>query len=53
MLRNAAMSPLFAAVAEATEAAIVDSLCAARSVTGNGFTARELPVPAVKQRLSR
>jgi D-aminopeptidase len=53
VLGNDAMSPLFVAVAEATEAAIVDSLCAARTTTGNGVTVPELPVEAVVARLSR
>lgn len=53
VLTNEAMTPLFVAVAEATEAAILDSLCAARTATGNGVTVPELPVEAVKQRLAR
>lgn len=53
VLTNAAMTPLFVAVAEATEAAIIDSLCAAVQTTGNGAVVPALPVDAVKARLAR
>jgi D-aminopeptidase len=53
VLTNAAMTPLFVAVAEATAAAIVDSLCAAVQTTGNGAVVPALPVEAVKTRLAR
>ncbi len=47
VLRNDAMSPLFVAVAEATEAAIVDALFRADRVVGrDGRTAPGLPVEA-------
>jgi D-aminopeptidase len=43
-LGNEAMSALFVAVADATEEAIIDSLCAAETTTSNGVTVRELPL---------
>lgn len=43
-VRNDAMSPLFMAAIEATEEAIVNSLFAATTTTGNGRTVQELPV---------
>ena len=44
MLRNSAMNPLFQAVVEATEEAIVNALVSARSMTGrDGITAHRLP----------
>lgn len=52
-LSNEAMSPLFAAVIEATEEAIINSLTQARTVTGNGRTVQALPVEAVLRRLGR
>ena len=43
MLRNSAMNPLFQAVVEATEEAIVNALVSARSMTGrDGITAHRL-----------
>jgi D-aminopeptidase len=43
-LPNSAMTPLFEAVAEATEEAIVNALCAATTTTGrDGHVAYELP----------
>lgn len=47
-LRNNAMSPLFMAVNEATEEAIINSLFHAQTMTGkNGNTINELPVDKV------
>ena len=44
ILRNDAMSPLFMAVIEATEEAIINSLFAAEMMTGNeGHTIKALP----------
>ena len=48
VLRNDAMSPLFMAVNEATEEAIINSLFHAQTMTGrNGHTIKELPVDSV------
>ena len=47
VLRNEAMTPLFLAVTEATEEAIVDSLFTARTTVGFRGTVRELPVDEV------
>ncbi len=48
VLRNNAMSPLFMAVIEATEEAIINSLFHAETMTGrDGHTIRELPVQKV------
>ena len=44
VLRNSSMSPLFMAVIEATEEAIINSLFAAESMEGNGNTIEALPV---------
>jgi len=46
-LRNEAMSPLFLAVIEATEEAILEALFAAETMTGQGRTVPELPVDEV------
>jgi D-aminopeptidase len=47
-LRNDQMSPLFLATIEATEEAIINSLFAASTMTGNGErTIEELPVEKV------
>lgn len=49
VLGNDSMSPLFAAVIEATEEAIINSLFKATTVTGNGRTVEELPLePTLK-----
>lgn len=48
VLGNAAMSPLFQATADATEEAIVDSICAAATTTANGITVPALPLDAVR-----
>ncbi|HEU0122000.1 MAG TPA: P1 family peptidase [Bryobacteraceae bacterium] len=50
-LTNDAMSPLFAAVIEATEEAIVNSLTQAVTVSGNGRTVPALPIAQVLRRL--
>lgn len=48
LLRNNAMSPLFMAVNEATEEAIINSLFHAETMSGrDGHTIKELPVDAV------
>ena len=49
-LRGGALSPLFVAVADATEQAILDSLCAAETTTGMGRTARALPLAPLRRR---
>jgi D-aminopeptidase len=51
-LANDAMSPLFQAVAEATEEAIYNSLLQAEDVTGHRGTIRALPVDKLKVLLS-
>ena len=43
-LRGELLSPLFQAAADATEQAIIDSLCAAETTTGMGRTVRALPL---------
>ncbi|MGK6356800.1 P1 family peptidase [Sphingomonas sp. DT-207] len=43
-LRNEALSPLFQAVAEATEEAVINSLFAGKTVEGHRGTAERLPV---------
>jgi len=50
---NDAMSPLFEAVIEATEEAIVNSLFAATTVTGNGHTVEALPLDKVREILRK
>ncbi len=49
VLGNDAMSPLFQAVIEATEEAILNSLFRATTVTGNGRTVEALPIDKVKE----
>jgi len=49
-LAGGALSPLFVAVADATEQAILDSLCAAETTTGMGRTVRALPLSELRQR---
>lgn len=44
VLRNSSMSPLFMAVIEATEEAIINSLFAAESMKGNGREIEALPI---------
>lgn len=54
VLRNSAMSPLFMAVNEATEEAIINSLFHAESMTGrNGHTIEELPVDKVLEMMEK
>lgn len=47
VLHNDAVSPLFLAVIEATEEAIINSLFAAETMSANGIKADELPVDKV------
>ena len=49
-LRSGALSPWFVAVADATEQAILDSLCAAVDVQGARGTARALPLEPLRRR---
>ena len=51
-LRGDELSPLFVAVADATEQAILDSLCAAETTTGMGRTVRALPLAALRRTFS-
>jgi D-aminopeptidase len=52
-LRNDQMSPLFLAAIEATEEAIINSLFAAETMTGQGRTIEELPVDEVLKILEK
>jgi D-aminopeptidase len=52
-LANSAMSPLFQAVAEATEEAIYNSLLQAEEVVGHRGTAKALPIEELKELLGR
>ncbi len=52
-LGNDAMSPLFQAVIEATEEAIINSLFKATTVTGNGRTIQAIPIDKVKEALAK
>lgn len=52
-LSNDAASPLFAAVIEATEEAILNSIFKAVTTTGNGRTVHELPLEKVVARFKR
>ena len=50
MLPNHALTPLFEAVAECTEEAIVNALCAATTTTGvDGRTVYAIPLPRLRQ----
>lgn len=49
LLGNDAMSPLFQAVIEATEEAILNSMFKAATVTGNGRTVEALPLDKVRE----
>lgn len=49
ILHNEAISPLFLAVIEATEEAIINSLFAATTTQANGATVEELPVDKVME----
>lgn len=53
VLGNDAMSPLFQAVIEATEEAIINSLLRATTITGNGRTVEALPIDKTKEILRR
>ena len=53
LVGNDAMSPLFQAVIEATEEAILNSLFKATSVTGSGRTVEALPLDKVKDILRK
>ena len=53
VLGNDAMSPLFQAVIEATEEAIINSLLKATTVTGNGRTIEAIPVDKVREILKK
>ena len=53
LLGNDAMSPLFQAVIEATEEAIINSLLKATSVTGNGRTVEAIPIDKVREILAK
>ena len=52
-LGNDAMSPLFQAVIEATEEAIINSLFKATTVTGNARTIEAIPIDKVKEVLTK
>jgi D-aminopeptidase len=52
-LRGDALSALFVAVGDATEQAILDSLCAAETTTGMGRTVRGVPLGALVELLTR
>ena len=52
-LGNDAMSPLFQAVIEATEEAIINSLFKATTVSGNGQTVQAIPIDKVREILTR
>jgi D-aminopeptidase len=54
MLPNEAMNPLFEAVADATEEAIVNALCAATTTTGiDGRTAYAIPIDRLQEAMRR
>lgn len=53
VLGNDAMSPLFQAVIEATEEAIINSLLKATTVTGNGRTIEAIPIDKVKEIMAK
>ena len=50
LLSNDDMSPLFAAVMDATEEAIYNSLFKAVTTTGNGLTIKALPLENISRR---
>jgi D-aminopeptidase len=53
-LGNAALTPLFEAVADATEEAIINALCAATTTTGiNGRVAHALPHDLLREAMAR
>jgi D-aminopeptidase len=53
LVGNDAMSPLFQAVIEATEEAILNSMFRATTVTGNGRTVEALPIDKVREILKK
>lgn len=53
VLGNDAMSPLFQAVIEATEEAIINSLLKATTVTGNGRTIEAISIEKLKEILTK
>lgn len=53
VLGNDAMSPLFQAVIEATEEAIINSLLKAAAMTGNGRTIEALPIDKLREILRK
>jgi D-aminopeptidase len=53
VLGNDAMSPLFQAVIEATEEAILNSMFKATTTTGNGRTIEALPLDKVREILKK
>ena len=53
VLKNARMTLLFRAVAEATEEAILNSLFRATTVSGSGRTAEAIPVAKVRELLRK
>lgn len=53
LLHNDRMSPLFMATIEATEEAIINSLFAAETMTGNGYNVPALPIEQVLPLLNR
>lgn len=53
VLGNDAMSPLFQAVIEATEEAIINSILKATTVTGNGRTVEALPIDRLREMLKK
>ncbi len=53
VLHNDYMSPLFMAAIEATEEAIINSLFAATTSTGNGYTVEELPIEKVLELMKK
>lgn len=53
VLGNDGMSPLFQAVIEATEEAILNSILKASTVTGNGRTVEAIPIDKVREILKK
>lgn len=53
VLHNDHMSPIFLATIEATEEAIINSLFAAKTMTGSGHTVEALPVKQVLEMMMR
>lgn len=53
ILSNDAMSPMFLAVIEATEEAILNSVLRATTVSGNGATAEAIPIDRVREILGK